>query len=160
MKFITKIICVLRSAIAEIGSLGKISRLSHLAAFPPCETTDFYRLGVHKEEILTAVHLQGNPLTYGFAQPCGFLPAVIELPARYEIGDLFLVFLQLVIKKPFLAIELSDSAAKDNATTSKSENFGTGPQRTIFPWSLTRLLENCLHISSILTNFVYKLCIR
>ena len=54
---------------------------------------------------------------------------------------------------------LSDSAARNNATTSNSENLGTGPRRGIFPFSSTNLLENCLHIPRILTNFVYKLCI-
>ena len=46
------------------------------------------------------------------------------------------------------------------APTSKSENFGMGSRRGIFPCSLTRLWENYLHISRILTNFVYKLHIR
>ena len=49
---------------------------------------------------------------------------------------------------------LSVSAVKDSATTSKSENLGTGPQRGTLPDSLTRFSENCLHISSILKNFV------
>ena len=102
MKLITKVICVLRSAIAKVRRFGKISRLSHLAAFSPCGTTDFYRFGINKEEILTAVNFQGtdfyrfginneeiltavnfqgNPLAYGFTQPCRFLPTVIELSA-------------------------------------------------------------------------------
>ena len=72
MKLITKVVCVLRSAIAKVGCFGEISRLSHLAAFSPCETTDFYRFGVHKEEILTVIHSQVNPLAYGFTQPCRF----------------------------------------------------------------------------------------
>ena len=42
----------------------------------------------------------------------------------------------------------------DSATTSKSENLGTGPRRGTLPDSLTRFSENCLHISSILMNFV------
>ena len=42
----------------------------------------------------------------------------------------------------------------DSATTSKSKNLGTGPRRGTLPDSLTRFSENCLHISSILTNFV------
>ena len=104
MKLIPKIICVLRSAIAEVWGLGKISRLSHLATFSPCEATDLYRLGVHKEEILAAIHFQGNPLADGFAQSCGFLPAVIELSTRYEIRDFSLVFLQFVLKKPILTV--------------------------------------------------------
>ena len=173
MKLITKVICVLRSAIAKVWRFGKISRPAHLAAFSPCGATDFYRFGINNEEILTAVNFQGNPLAYGFTQPCRFLPTVIELSAWYKIWNFFLVFLQFVLKKPVLTVYcslysksqfslsmLSDSAANDNATTSRSENLGTGPRRTIFPWALTRLWENCLHISSILTNFVYKLCIR
>ena len=49
---------------------------------------------------------------------------------------------------------LSVSALRDNATTSKSENFGMGPRREKLPDSLTRFSENCLRISSILTSFV------
>jgi hypothetical protein len=30
----------------------------------------------------------------------------------------------------------------------------------MLPCSFTRLFENCLHIPRILTNFVYRLCIR
>ena len=83
MKLIAKVICVLRSTIAKVGRFGKVSRLSHLAAFSPCGTTDFYRFGINKEEILTAVNFnfQDNPLAYGFTQPCRFLPTVIELSA-------------------------------------------------------------------------------
>ena len=51
----------------------------------------------------------------------------------------------------------SASAAILKATTSKSEKRGTGPRRTIFPFSLTNSLENCLHISKKFTNFLYKL---
>ena len=49
---------------------------------------------------------------------------------------------------------LSVSAVRDSATTSKSENLGTGPRRGTLPDSLTRFSENCLYISNILTNFV------
>lgn len=48
----------------------------------------------------------------------------------------------------------SISAARDNATTSMSENLGTGPRCGTFPDSLTRFSEKSLCISSILTNFV------
>ena len=81
MKLIAKVICVLRSAIAKVRRFGKISRPAHLAAFSPCGATDFYRFGINNEEILTAVNFQGNPLAYGFTQPCRFLPTVIELSA-------------------------------------------------------------------------------
>lgn len=45
----------------------------------------------------------------------------------------------LYSKSQFSLSMLSDSAANDNATTSRSENLGTGPRRTIFPSALTRL---------------------
>ncbi len=48
---------------------------------------------------------------------------------------------------------LYNSAVRDSATTSKSENLGTGPRRGTLPDSLTRFSENCLYISSILMNF-------
>lgn len=81
MKLIAEIICALRSAIAKVRSFGEISRPSHPAAFSPCGTTDFYRFGINKKEILTAVNFQGNSPAYGLTQPCRLLPAVIELPA-------------------------------------------------------------------------------
>lgn len=58
MKLITKVICVLRSAIAKGRYSGTIYRPTHLAAFSPCGTTDSYRFGVNKEEILTAVNFR------------------------------------------------------------------------------------------------------
>lgn len=67
--------------ITKVRRFGKISRPSHLAAFSPCGTTDSYRFGIDKKEILAAVNFQGNPLAYGFTQPCRFLPTVIELSA-------------------------------------------------------------------------------
>ena len=70
----------------------------------PCEATDFYRLGINNEKILTAIHHHGKPLAYLLTQTRGLFSAVIELFAQYKVGDLGLVLLQPVIKKPFLTV--------------------------------------------------------
>jgi hypothetical protein len=49
---------------------------------------------------------------------------------------------------------LSVSAVRDSATTSKSENLGTGPRRGTLPESLTRFSENWSFQTGL--NFISK----
>ena len=144
MKLITKVVYVLRSAIAEIRSLGKIARLSHLATFSPCGAADFYRLGVHKEEILAAIHFQGNPLADGFAQPCRFPPAVIELPARYEIRNLSLVFLQFVLEKPILAVDAFRFGRQQQSHDLQIREFGDRATADDIPMLINKIVGELL----------------
>ena len=84
-----------------------------------------------------------NPLMWGF------IPH-----AKGGISDYMVT---LAIQKPnnrFSLSMFSVSAVRNSATTSKSENLGTGPRCGTFPDSLTRFSEKSLCISSILTNFV------
>ncbi len=51
------------------------------------------------------------------------------------------------------------SAVNERAITLRSENLGTTPLLVVFPSSLTKFFEYCLHISRFFWYYVEKLCI-
>lgn len=66
VKFVPKVIFMLRGTEAEVGSLHELPCPSHPATPASCHSAHCYRLGIHKEEVFPTVHFHGNPLSYVF----------------------------------------------------------------------------------------------
>ena len=80
--------------------------------------------------------------------------AVIELSPWHEIGNAVLVLLQFIVEQPFLTINGLGLSRQGQCHYFQVRKLGNRQRRGTLPDSLTRFSENCLHISSILTNFV------
>lgn len=76
-----------------------------------------------------------------------------------KFGNSFPYSCNFANSKDSLSIPIA-SEAIFNAITSRSENLGTTPLLGIFPDSLTKLPDMCLHMFRNFADIVYRLCIR
>lgn len=88
---------------SQSQALWKISRLSHLAAFSPCGTTDFYRFGINKEEILTAVNFRAIRLRMVSHTPAVFFLRSLNCLRDIRFG-IFPCILAVCTQKPILTV--------------------------------------------------------
>ena len=138
---------------AEVGSLREIAGTPHLATFSSCNPTDLYRLGVNKNcssppSISMAIRLRSSHTGLTFSS-CGHW--TVSLIWDWECCPCILAIYSRTTTSHYQCSRSLPSGIApplpNPKTWEQDHDVGTLPE------SLTRFSENCLHISSILTNF-------
>lgn len=156
MEFVAKIISILCRTESEIRCLRDSPVRPILHRFPLATRHTSIGLESTKKRFSPPSIISAIRLRICLHNPAVCFRRSLNCLRDMRLGILSWYSLSFDSKSQFSLSILSDSAARDNATTSKSENLEIGPRRGMFPFSFTSLSESCLHISRILANFVYK----
>lgn len=155
MEFIAIIVRTLRGTISPIGRSFNIIT-PHGAAFRPDVPADFHRFGVYAEHIFGTIYGNSHLLADFLGKPRRQLTSGVELPSADQIWQIVLTVVVQTMKSRFSLSNPNASAVIAKATTSRSENLGTTPQRRTFPCSFTRFRRNPCRFRGFWRNLLWS----
>lgn len=157
MEFVAKIISILCRTESEIRCLRELSCTSHFTPFPSCNTAYLYRFGIHKKRFSPPPIISAIRLRICLHNPAVCFRRSLNCLRDMRLGILSWYSLSFDSKSQFSLSILSDSAARDNATTSKSENLEIGPRRGMFPFH-SQVYQKAACISQEFWRILYISC--